>query len=134
MRPRTRITLASLALLLISTLLVACGSSTVKIGWREFSGSKRKRANYVTFDGVQSKAFRVEAGQTIDLVCDVTVEKGALNIQLIAPDGETLWKETFREDREAFVGVTAAEDGLHILQIEGAKTGGGFDISWSVES
>jgi hypothetical protein len=126
--------LAVLAGLLTSTLMTRCGSSTLKIGWREFSGLKRKRASYVTFDGVQNKTVRAEAGKTIDLACDVSVDKGTLTTELIAPDGETLWKDTFREDREAFVNVTATEDGLHILRIEGEETGGSFDISWRVKS
>lgn len=134
MRPRRRTMLASVALILINTLVTGCASSTLKIGWRELSGRKRKQASYVTFDGLQNKTFRVEAGETIDLACDVSVEKGSLTTKLIAPDGETLWEETFQESREAFVNVTTTEDGLYILRIEGEETGGSFDISWSVKS
>ena len=133
MRSRTRLALASLALLLIGTLLAGCGSSTLKIGWREFGGLSRKRATYVTFDGVQNKSFRVSAGKAIELTCDVTVEKGALAVALIAPSGERLWEETFREDGERFTTVTASEGGRYILRVEGQETGGGFDIAWDVK-
>jgi hypothetical protein len=77
--------------------------------------------------------LRAKAGETIALKCDVTVEKGSLSIQLISPDGKGLWEETFDESCETFVGVTAPEDGLYTLRIEGERRGGGFDISWSVK-
>jgi hypothetical protein len=133
MRSRTRLAFIGLTFLIISTLLVGCGSSTLKIGWRETSGLKRKRASYTTFDGVQRKTFRAQTGQAIELACDVTVEKGTLTVKLTAPDGDDLWEETFEESREAFFHTTATEDGLYILRIEGEKTGGGFDISWNVK-
>jgi hypothetical protein len=118
---------------MISALLVGCGSSTLKIGWRETSGLKRKHASYNTFDGVQRKYLRARAGQTIEMECDVTVEKGALSVNLTAPDGQELWEETFEESREAFFNTTVTEGGRYILRIEGEKTGGGFDISWNVK-
>lgn len=125
-------TLATLTLLALAALLAGCGSSSLKIGWRETSGLKRKHAEYVTFDGTQSKAFRAEAGQTIQLDGEVTVEKGALHLKLASPGGETLWEESYQEGGDASVSMTAPEDGRYTLRIEGEETGGGFDISWSV--
>ena len=133
MTKRARTVLTALSLLVVSALLAGCGSSSLKIGWREFSGGSRKRANYVTFDGVQSRTLRVEGGKRIELSCDVTVEKGTLWVSLISPGGDTLWGETFEEDRHAFASTTASEGGLYILRIEGDGAGGGFDISWDVK-
>ena len=129
---RTRTTLTMLSLVVAITLLVGCGSTSLRIGWRSFGGANRKRASYVSFDGVESRTFRAEAGRTIELASEVTVEKGTLRVELIAPDGETLWSETFREDRHAFATVTARDPGLYIVRIEGRETGGGFDVSWTV--
>lgn len=133
MASRTRIGLVALALIVLSTVLVGCGGSSLKIGWLALGGRQRKRAQYVTFDGTESKSFRVEAGQTVELACDVSVEKGSLSVTLLSPDGKSLWQESFLEDREAFVTVTATETGLHILRIEGQETGGSFDISWRLK-
>ena len=129
---RRWITLAALTLLALTALLAGCGSSNLKIGWRETSNFKRKHAEYVTFDGTQSKAFRAEAGQTIQLDGEVTVEKGTLHLRLASPGGETLWEESYQEGGDASVSMTAPEDGLYTLHIEGEATSGGFDISWSV--
>jgi hypothetical protein len=87
---------------------------------------------YTTFDGVERKTFRAEAGQTTTFDCDVTVEKGTLLLQVVAPDGESLWEETFRQDTADTVTLTASQNGFHTVRIEGKATGGSFDISWSV--
>jgi len=129
---RTRTTLTILSLLAATALLLGCGGINLKFGWRSSGGANRKRASYVSFDGVESRTFRAEPGRTIELASEVTVEKGTLRVELIAPDGETLWSETFREDRHAFATVTAREPGLYIVRIEGRETGGGFDVSWTV--
>ncbi|MGC9398327.1 MAG: hypothetical protein ACP5HM_04255 [Anaerolineae bacterium] len=131
MNSRKRRAFTGLVLLFIGALLIAC-SSNLKIGWREANSLKRKRAHYVTFDGELSKTFRAETGEVIELTCDVTVEKGTLNMRIVTPDGERLWEETFDESDEVSATVTAPDDGLYTLRIAGDKTGGGFDITWNV--
>ena len=130
---RRWIIVAGLVLLLLTHLLAGCGSSSLKVGWRETSSLKRKQVQYVTFDGTQTKTFRAEAGQTITLDYEVTVEKGSLALKLVAPGGESLWEKTHNEDGEDAVSVTVPDDGRYTLRIEGEQTGGSFDISWSVQ-
>jgi len=125
-------TLLALALLLMTSLLAGCGSSTVKVGWVGSSGPGHTGCCYTTFDGMERKMFRAEADQTITFDYDVTVEKGALLLKVVAPDGESLWEETFREDAADTVTLTAPQDGLYTIRVEGQATGGSFDISWSV--
>ena len=132
------VALAVGALLLMTSLLVGCGSSTVKVGWVGSSGpghmgySYTMGYRYTTFDGVERKTFRPEAGQTITFDYDVTVEKGALLLKVVDPDGESIWEETFRKNTADTVTLTASQNGLHTVCIEGQATGGSFDISWSV--
>jgi len=128
----TKATLLALVLLSMTGLLVGCGSSTVKIGWVGSSGPGHTGYRYTTFDGVERKTFRAQAGQTISLDYDVAVEKGALVLKVVAPDGESLWEETFREDAADTVTLTAPQNGLGTIRIQGQATGGSFDISWSV--
>jgi len=130
--PLVALAVGALALLLMTSLLAGCGSSTVKVGWVGSSGPGHTGYRYTTFDGVERKTFRAEAGQTIGLDYDVTVEKGALVLKVVAPDGESLWEETFREDTADTVTLTASQDGLYTIRVEGQATGGSFDISWSV--
>lgn len=130
--PLVALAVGALASLLMTSLLAGCGSSTVKIGWVGSSGPGRMGYRYTTFDGVERKMFRSEADQAITLDYDVTVEKGALVLKVVAPDGEGLWEETFREDASDTVTLMAPQNGLCTIRVEGQATGGGFDLSWSV--
>ncbi len=124
--------LVALALLLMTSLLAGCGSSTVRVGWVGSSGPGRMGYRYTTFDGVERKTFRAEADQTMTFDYDVTVEKGALLLKVVAPDGESIWEETFRKDTTDTVTLTAPQNGLYTVRIEGQATGGNLDISRSV--
>ncbi len=130
--PLVALAVGALALLLMTSLLVGCGSSTVKVGWVGSSDSGHIGYRYTTFDGVERKTFRAEAGQTMTFEYDVTVEKGVLLLKVVAPDGENLWEETFREDAADTITLTAPQNGLYTIRIEGQATGGSFDLSWSV--
>jgi hypothetical protein len=79
---------------------------------------------------------------TIDY--EVMVRKRTLTLSLIDPDGETVWEETFDEAEEeggeaeiAYSGdyelAPAPQGGRYKLRIEGDRTGGSYDVSWSVE-
>ena len=130
--PLVALVVGALALLLMISLLVGCGSSTVKVGWVGSSDPGDIGYRYTTFDGVERKTFRAEAGQTIGLDYDVTAEKGTLVLKVVDPDGKVIWEETFREDTADTVTLTAPQNGFHTIRIEGQAAGGGFDISWSV--
>ena len=130
MKPRN--CLAALALVLVSTLLVGCGSSSIRIGWTESSGLNHKSAQYASFDGVERKTIRAQENQTITLDYDVTVEKGTLVLAIVGPDGESVWEEPFREDGSDILALTASQKGVYTIHIEGENTTGGFDLSWSL--
>jgi hypothetical protein len=124
--PLVALAVGALALLLMTSLLVGCGSSTVKVGWVGSSDPGHIGYRYTTFDGVERKAFRAEAGQTMTFDYDVTVEKGSLVLKVGDPD-KVLWEETFREDAADTITLTAPQNGLYTIRIEGS-----FDLSWSV--
>jgi len=130
--PPVALAVGALALLLMTSLLAGCGSSTVKVGWVGSSGPGRMGYRYTTFDGVDRKTFRAEAGQTMTFDYDVTVEKGSLLLKVVAPDGESIWEEAFRKDTTDTVTLTAPQNGLYTIRIEGQATGGSFDLSWSI--
>ena len=134
MKPRNHIALAlaALALVLMSTLLSGCGSSSIRIGWTESSGLNHKSAQYASFDGVERKTFRAEDGQTITLDYDVAVKKGTLVLAIVGPDGESLWEEPLRENGSDTVTLTTSQQGVHTIHIEGEDTSGGFDLSWNL--
>ena len=132
MNLRNRTTLLILTLLWTSVLLIGCGRSTVKVGWIGSSGPGYTGYRYITFDGLERATFRAEAGQNISLDYDFAVEKGTLTLEIVAPDGESLWERTYHEDADESVTLTAPQKGRYQVRLEGEATGGSFDLSWSV--
>ena len=133
MKLRNRIALTSLALVLATTLLSGCGSSSgIRIGWTESSGLNHKSAQYASFDGWERRTIRAQEDQTITLDYDVTVKKGTLVLAIVGPDGESLWEESFREDGSDTVALTASQKGVYTIRIEGEDTSGSFGLSWDL--
>ena len=130
---RVRATRSALTLLLMSILLIGCGSSTVRLGWSESKLPGRWRADYATFEGVEQTTFRVKKRQTVTLDYDVTVEKGMLTLKIIGPDGESHWERSFGETTDGVVTLTASQKGRYQVYVEGKGTGGSFDLSWNTE-
>ena len=81
---------------------------------------------------MERKAFRAEDGQTITLDYDVTVKKGTLVLAIVGPDGESLWEEPLHENGSGTVTLTASEQGIYTIHIEGEDTSGSFDLSWNL--
>lgn len=127
-----KIKLLALTLLWIAGLLVGCSNSSVKLGWVESSSLKHITARYASFNGVERKMFRAEAGQAISITYDVIVEKGALVIKVMDPDGKILWEEKFREDTADIVILKSTQEGFNTMHIQGQETRGSFYISWNV--
>jgi plastocyanin len=122
-----------LVLLTISAMLAGCTGMSVRLGWHGSSSAASKSARYETFTGVERATIRAEAGQTITLTYDGEVNKGTLALALDAPDGTTLWEETFEEDAADTVTLTAPDGGRYTLRVTGDDTGGSFDISWGAD-
>ena len=129
MRIRRAMVLA-VSLLTVVALMIGCGRSSLRIGWRETSGLRHKTARYRSFDGLERASFRTQAGESIELDYEVEVDEGTLTLALLSPDGEQVWEETFEEDATDTVRLSAPESGRYRLWIEGESTQGAFDVSW----
>jgi hypothetical protein len=129
MRIRRTIVVAAV-LLMAARLVVGCGRSSLRIGWRETSGLRHRTARYRSFDGLERASFRAQSGETIELDYEVEVEEGTLTLALTAPDGEPLWEETFERDAADVLRLSAPQSGRYQLRIEGNSTRGAFDVSW----
>jgi len=127
-----KIALVSLALLAVSSVMVGCDRSNLRIGWRETNLPRQRRARYRSFDGLEQASFRAEAGEEVVLDYSVEVREGGLVVSLLDPNGERMWSETFREGAADVRRFTAPDGGRYHVWIEGVSTRGGFDISWRV--
>lgn len=131
MRVRRTMILAVWLLTLVG-LMIGCGRSSLRVGWRETSGLRHKTARYRSFDGLERASFRAQAGESIELEYEVEVEEGMLTLTLTDPDGEPLWEETFEQDAADVLRLSAPRDGRYRLRIEGNSTRGAFNVSWQV--
>jgi hypothetical protein len=129
MRTR-RALIVGVVVLALGGILVGCGRSSVRIGWRETSGLRHKTARYRSFDGMERSSFRARSGDTIEVDYEVEVEEGTLTLTLTDPDGEALWEETFQENAADVLRLSAPRDGRYRLRIKGDSTQGAFDVSW----
>jgi hypothetical protein len=120
----------AVSLLTVAGLVVGCGRSSLRIGWRETSGLRHKTARYRSFDGLERASFRARSSESVELDYEVEVEEGTLTLTLTGPDGTTLWEETFEEDAADVLRLNASQSGRYQLRIEGDSTRGAFDVSW----
>lgn len=119
-----------LLLLLPVFLLTSC--SRTQIGWVEMNYGNDFEASYQLFDGEERERILIDAGDTFSLSYEVTVNDGALTLQFVDSDGNTLWEETFLEDSEDVFSFTPEASGRYSLIVAGDNTEGSFDLSWDI--
>lgn len=121
-----------LILLLVLPVFLLTSCSTTKIGWVEMNYGNDFEASYQLFDGEERERIQLDAGDTISLSYELNVEDGALTIQFVDPDGDTVWEETFLEDEENVFDFTAEASGRYSLVVAGDTAEGSFDLTWDV--
>lgn len=114
--------------------MAACsGSSSLKVGWVEQSGFSQTTASYTTFSGTERRMLDADAGETISITYDVTVDEGALTLQIVDEEETAVWEQTFANDDAGLVDVPVENDGRYEIAIIGEETGGSFDLNWQVQ-
>jgi len=119
-------------ILLLLPLLFLSSCSRTQIAWVEMNFGNDFEASYQLFDGEERERIQVDAGDTFSLSYDVTVDDGALTLQIEDPDGNTVWEETFLDDDEGVYEFTPESSGRINLIVLGDNTEGSFDLSWEI--
>ena len=119
-------------ILLLLPLLFLSSCSRTQIAWVEMNFGNDFEASYQLFDGEERERIQVDAGDTFSLSYDVTVDDGALTLQIEDPDGNTVWEETFLDDDEGVYEFTSDSSGRINLIVVGDNTEGSFDLSWEI--
>jgi len=122
--------IAIIASLMILIVLTAC---TIKVGWVSINFGNRFSASYRRFDGKQVDRIRIKPAETLILNYEVEVNKGALTLQMINPQGDLIWTEKFLEDEESQFVFTAETGGIYKVIVMGEQTGGSFKLDWVIE-
>ena len=123
-----KITLISTLILLVS--LTAC---TIKVGWVSINFGNRFSASYQHFNGKQVDRIRMKPGETLTLNYEIEVDKGALSLQIINPQGDPIWVENFLEDARSHFAFRSETGGVYKAIVLGEQTGGSFKLDWVIE-
>ncbi|WP_046175291.1 hypothetical protein [Domibacillus indicus] len=116
---------------LIGYVLFKCGllKMVVKIGYAYKHFGDKLSVSYKKFHGAEYYSFFFRHGEVAALTYEVTVEEGELCLEW--RDGkETVWREIFTESRQGTY-TLKAKHRLHVLEIKGKKTKGGFRVTFS---
>lgn len=118
-----------LTVVLISALsLTAC--SQKQVGWVATNMGDTFEASYRRFDGREVENYQLEAGESFSLSYDIEVDEGSLTLELVDPQDELVWEETFSEDDEDVFEVTPETSGRYRLRVIGDDTQGSFELNW----
>ena len=120
-----------ITLLITSVLLAAC--SKTQVGWIATNISDTFEASYRRFDGRETETFQLTSDETFSLSYDVEVDESVLNFELLNPEDEIVWEETFSEDAQDTFTFLPEASGRYHLQIIGDETRGGFNLNWNIK-
>ena len=118
-------------LLIVMLSAIAFTGCTRVLMWSGNSGKDHIEAKYKKFTGTEKKRIRLEDGDTLVIGYQSEVNEGTLSLTLTDPDGNEV--VILRADTEGTERFGADEGGKYTLNIRGDKTGGSFEINWSIE-
>ena len=121
-----------LILLTLLPIILLTSCSKTQVGWVGNNYGNTFNASYILFDGQERERIQLDAGDVFTLSYNLSVEDGALSLQITDPDKAVIWEETFLEDDEGDFSFTPQGSGRYILTITGDQAEGGFDLTWDV--
>ena len=124
--------LLAAAILLLSSL-TGCGRSEVYVGWMASNRPGHMRACYAQFSGSKVRTVEADAGETLVVEYDATVNKGILAISVEGPDDEIVWVVSLDGQSKDSVKLPVEQDGHYGIVVRGDDTGGSFAVWWRVE-
>ena len=113
-------------------ILLLLSSCTRKVGWIGIDIGNKFNAHYQFFDGNQISTLQLDAGETLKLKFELEIINGALTLQMLDPNKNTIWEKRFLEDASGNVEITPDIDGRYRLNVIGEETQGGFDLQWDI--
>ena len=118
-----------LAAVLISALFLSSCSRT-QVGWVATNLDNTFEASYRRFDGQEVETYQLESGKSFSLSYDIEVNEGSLTLELVNPEDEPVWEESFSENAEDVFEFTPETTGRYRLRVIGDDTRGSFELTW----
>ena len=118
-----------LTVVLLSALtLTAC--SRTQVGWVATNIGDTFEASYRRFDGQEVETYQLDSGESFTLSYDIEVDEGSLTLELVDPQDELVWEESFSEHAEDVFEFTPESSGHYRLRVIGDDTQGSFELNW----
>jgi hypothetical protein len=130
-----------MVLMLMVTATAACESSAGASFSYYLWGGRGNASQVVTYgttSTVREYNARARAGETIEVLYDVTIREGSVQIDIWRPMNikgrpERLQSVTLRESRSGTMAVTVREHLVYEIRIRPYRFGGRYDVSWKVK-
>ena len=87
---------------------------------------------YTLFTGEEAWTETLQAGDTLTVEYDVTLERGVLSLAVTDPSGADVWRVNLGEDTSSSETFEAASAGEYRLAVRGLNAVGGFEVRWQV--
>jgi hypothetical protein len=125
-----RESLLATTLVVLVSLMVGCGQSSVRLGWVETSLPGHLKATYEEFTGTETSTVSVQSGKTLYLEYDAEVSSGGLHLEIDDPYGETIWCVFLCENCGETKALPLSKAGCYTISVRGEAAEGGFDVKW----
>jgi hypothetical protein len=128
-------TLVLIIILTFAMLISSCSSaSSLRVGWACFNGSQKMDCSYRVFSGREVSQERFEAGESVIVNYDLSLESGSLIFTIENPAGEVIFTASPVDPIEHSHTFTAEQDGRYSFVVEGEEAEGAFLIEWQRSS
>lgn len=131
--PRRRI-IAMAAVLLVAAVGLGLGfalhGGASRVLWRGVTVPGHLAAHYRYFDGTDGRPVRAEAGDSLQLTYDLQPARGTLALEVVAPDGRTVWQRDASDPTQGSVTLVLGTAGRYQVQLRGQATRGSFDVRY----
>lgn len=112
-----------LILLLSLSFLSSCDFT--RIGWHSNAGNSMS-GKFDYFNGDRTKKIKVKKDETVNIIIDLTVKKGEIDVLIEDKDGN----EIFRTDKSDTFEYTANSDTKVKSTVVAKKASGGYKVSF----
>ena len=119
-----------LTLIFIIAMLSLTACSRTQVGWVATNIGDTFEASYQRFDGQEVETYQLESGESFSLSYEIEVDKGSLTLELVDPEDQLVWEESFSEDAEDVFEFTPETSGRYRLLVIGDDTQGSFELNW----
>lgn len=117
-----------LIIFLLGLLLSACSSANLL-----YVGSNQNGLiayKYTLFNSTETQREELSAGQIVNLEYEIKVEKGQVELHVLDPENNSIWKVEADSDLSGSTELTIPADGIYRFEAVGNQAKGSYHFAW----